>query len=77
MRWTHTPLPPEEVEALSKSAGVSRVLAELLIRAGMSEATVMAAFLDPGLSGLNDPFLLKNLDAAATRLRRPSQDRKR
>ena len=35
----------------------------------MSEATLMAAFLDPGLSGLNDPFLLKNLDAAATRLR--------
>ena len=69
MRWTHTPLPPEEVEALSKSAGISHVLAELLIRAGMSEATLMAAFLDPGLSGLNDPFLLKNVDAAATRLR--------
>lgn len=69
MRWTHTPLPPEEVEALSKTAGMSRVLAELLIRAGMSEATMMAAFLDPVLAGLNDPFLLKNLDAAATRLR--------
>jgi single-stranded-DNA-specific exonuclease len=69
MRWTHTPLPAEEVEALSRSAGVSRVLAELLIRAGMSEATLMAAFLDPALAGLNDPFLLKNLDVAATRLR--------
>src|SRR5688500_6357164 len=69
MRWTHTPLPQEEVEALSKSAGISRVLAELLIRAGMSEATLMASFLDPVLAGLNDPFLLKNLDAAATRLR--------
>lgn len=69
MRWTHTPLPPEEVEALSKGAGISHVLAELLIRAGMSEAALMAAFLDPGLSGLNDPFLLKNVDAAATRLR--------
>ena len=70
MRWTHTPLPVEEVEALSKSAGISRVLAELLIRTGMSEATMMASFLDPVLAGLNDPFLLKNLDAAATRLRR-------
>jgi single-stranded-DNA-specific exonuclease len=70
MRWTHTPLPPEEVEALSRSAGVSRVLAELLIRTGMTEATGMAAFLDPVLAGLNDPFLLKNLDAAATRLRK-------
>ena len=69
MRWTHTPLPPEEVEALSKSAGVSRVLAELLIRSGMSEATMMASFLHPALAGLNDPFLLSNLEAAATRLR--------
>ena len=69
MRWTYTPLPPEEVEALSKSAGVSRVLAELLLRAGLREADATATFLAPALAGLNDPFLLRNLDIAATRLR--------
>jgi len=69
MRWTHTPLPPEEVEALSKSAGVSRVVAELLLRVGVREASTAAAFLEPALAALNDPFLLRNLDAAATRLR--------
>lgn len=68
MRWTYTPLVPEEVEALSKSAGVSRVLAELLLRAGIP-AHACATFLDPVLAGLNDPFLLRNLDAAASRLR--------
>ncbi len=69
MRWTYTPLPLEEIEALSKGAGVSPILAELMARAGTREATAMAAFLDPALAALNDPFLLRNLDLAATRLR--------
>jgi single-stranded-DNA-specific exonuclease len=70
MRWTHTPLPAGEVEALSKRAGVSRVLAELLLRAGLHDADAAAGFLQPALAGLNDPFLLRNLEAAASRLRR-------
>jgi len=68
MRWTHTPLPADEVEALSKRAGVSRVLAELLLRAGLRDADATTAFLQPALAGLNDPFLLRNLEAAAARL---------
>lgn len=69
MRWTHTPLPAAEVEVLSKRAGVSRVLAELLLRAGLGETAAAADFLQPALARLNDPFLLRNLEAAATRLR--------
>ncbi|ACB76740.1 single-stranded-DNA-specific exonuclease RecJ [Opitutus terrae] len=69
MRWTHTPVPTEEIEALSKGAGVSRVLAELLLRAGLRDAGGCATFLAPALAALQDPFLLRNVDAAATRLR--------
>ena len=69
MRWTYTPLAAEEVEALSKRAGVSRVLAELLLRSGLRDHEAANAFLQPALAGLNDPFLLRNLEAAATRLR--------
>jgi single-stranded-DNA-specific exonuclease len=69
MRWTHTPLPAEEVEALSKGAGVSRVLAELLLRAGQRDATAALAFMQPALAAINDPFLLRNLEAGASRLR--------
>lgn len=68
MRWMHTPLPADEVEALSKAAGVSPVLAELLLRGGHREAESAAKFLQPVLASLNDPFLLRNLDAAAARL---------
>lgn len=69
MRWTYSPLAAEAIEALSKNAGVSRVLAELLLRAGIKESADTAKFLECALAGLNDPFLLHNLDRAATRLR--------
>eukprot|EP01035_Chromulina_nebulosa_P047872 gene47872-biopygen33347 len=69
MRWTHMPPPAEEVEALSKSAGVSRVLAELLWRAGQRDAATAAGFLQPALAAINDPFLLRNLERGAARLR--------
>jgi single-stranded-DNA-specific exonuclease len=69
MRWTHTPLPATEVEAYSKRAGISRTLAELLVRGRLCDADAAAGFLQPALAGLNDPFLLRHVDQAATRLR--------
>jgi len=67
MRWVHTSLPAAQVEALSKQAGVSLVVAELLVRAGRAESA--GSFLRPVLAGLADPFLLPNVAAAADRLR--------
>lgn len=68
MRWTYTPLPADEVGALSRQAGVDPVLAELLLRNGL-HGDAAQAFLQPALAGLKDPLLLPNLEAAATRLR--------
>lgn len=69
MRWTHTPFPAEEVEALSQGAAVSRVLAELLLRSGQKDPVSAAAFIQPGLAAINDPFLLRHVEAGAARLR--------
>ncbi len=69
MHWTHTPLLAAEIEAMSRHAGVSRVLAELLLRAGVRDPAAAAEFLQPALAGIRDPFLLRNLEAAAARLR--------
>jgi single-stranded-DNA-specific exonuclease len=69
MRWTYTPIPATEVGALSRRTGVSPVLAELMLRLDLGEAGAVEKFLRPVLAGLADPFLLKNLDAAVTRLR--------
>src|SRR3954465_11136050 len=69
MRWTYTPSPAEEVGALSRNAGVSPVIAELLFRSGLRSGDHALKFLQPTLAELGDPFLLANLDAAAKRLR--------
>lgn len=69
MRWTYKPLPADEVEALSRRAGVSPVLAELLLRTGLAEPEAALRFLRPALAELTDPFRLHNLGAAVARLR--------
>ena len=69
MRWTYKPLPADEVGALSRHTGDSPVLAELLLRNGLGDGETAAKFLRPSLAELNDPFLLPNVEAAASRLR--------
>ena len=69
MLWIQTPIPAGEAEELSKRAGVGTVVAELLVRAGHRDPLVAAEFLRPDLSKLEDPFLVGNLVAAASRLR--------
>lgn len=68
MRWTYKPLPADEVEALSRTANVSRVLAELLLRNGLVGEEATASFLQPSLASISDPFLLGNLRLAVDRL---------
>lgn len=75
MRWIHQPRPAAEVESLSKQAGVSLVMAELLLRGGVRDGAT--AFLRPTLAGLGDPFLLRGLPAAAERLQRAIAGRER
>jgi single-stranded-DNA-specific exonuclease len=70
MRWVYEPLPAGVIEDLSRRAGVTPILAELLLRAGLSDTESAARFLRPALAELTDPFLLRNLDAAAARLQR-------
>jgi single-stranded-DNA-specific exonuclease len=70
MRWIYHAPPPEKVSALASVLGTGPVLAELLLRAGHTDADAAGAFLKPALARLADPFLLKNLDLATARLRR-------
>jgi len=69
MRWIYTPLPVAAIDELSRSAGISPVLAELMLRNGLAEPAAATKFLNPALSELKDPFLLHNIEAGAIRLR--------
>jgi single-stranded-DNA-specific exonuclease len=70
MRWIYTPLPAAEVQEVCQRLQISPILAELLVHNGLKETAAASQFLAPALAGLQDPFLLVNLDAAVARLRR-------
>jgi len=75
MRWIYTPLPVETIDELGRNAGISPVLAELLLRGGIAKPADATKFLNPTLSALSDPFLLRNVEAGAARLRRAIAER--
>lgn len=69
MRWRHHPLADEQVTALSQELGSTRILAELLLRRGISDPEEARRFLRPHLKQLEDPFCLTNLRQAVERVR--------
>ncbi len=69
MRWIlPEPARPEIRRALTSNLGVPDFVAELLCRRGFETPEDAAAFLDPRLKNLSDPFLLPNMGAAVERL---------
>ena len=70
MRWNYSPVHAESVADLARAAGTTPVIAELLLRTGLTDSAAATRFLQPALATLGDPFLLVNLEAAVDRLLR-------
>lgn len=75
MRWLYTPISSEETGTLSRRAGLTPVMAELLLRQNIRDIESAERFLKPTLAELGDPFRLLNLEAAASRLRQAILER--
>ena len=58
----------QQAKELAEKLGVSRVMAELLIRRGIRTESAAKRFLRPMLSELIDPFLMNDMDIAVDRL---------
>lgn len=59
---------PADVDHLMEVLGIDRVLAVLLSQRGIRTFDEAKAFFRPELSGLHDPFLMKDMDKAVSRL---------
>ncbi|MHB8881454.1 MAG: single-stranded-DNA-specific exonuclease RecJ [Thermodesulfovibrionales bacterium] len=68
-RWLVKKTNPAFIHYLSKTASISPVLAQVLINRGIKEASSVADFLNPSLSGLSDPFALTGMQPAIARIR--------
>ena len=69
MRWTLKPKPdPSITNALADSLTISPIIAGLLVQRGVDTFDKAKAFFRPNLDQLHDPFLMKDMDKAVTRI---------
>lgn len=70
-RWLLKTIPPhEKIESLSKAININWYLSAILLQRGISDYTEAKNFFRPSLSDLHDPFLMKDMDLAITRIRK-------
>ena len=68
-RWiVNTPPEGTEIQKLAKQLHCNHVVANLLLQRGVDNTEKAHAFFNPSLSMLHDPFLMKDMDKAITRL---------
>ncbi len=64
----------ETVSRLTSELGIDPVLAKLLVQRGITTFQQARAFFRPDLGYLHDPFLMKDMDKAVTRIRRAVEE---
>lgn len=67
-RWIVMECDEDAAARLAADAGVAPVVARILLGRGIETAEQVREFLDPSLAALHDPFLLPDMEQAATRL---------
>lgn len=60
---------PAAQTELASSLNISRVMAQLLVNRGMSDAVSASDFMKSSLSSCHDPFLLKDMTKAVSRIK--------
>lgn len=69
MRWNQKPKPDTaKVKHLAASLNIDEVIAGLLVQRGVETFEQAREFFRPSLSGLHDPYLMKDMDRAVARI---------
>ncbi len=69
--WNYQPLTRNQkqlADEILPACGGNAVVAEVLIRRGVTTSKEAASFFNPQISDLHDPFLMKDMDKAVNRL---------
>jgi len=75
--WRIHPHDPDRIAALERSAGVSAIVAQLLLCRGIDTPDAAKQFLKPGLSGLRDPRELPGIAEAVEAVFQAVENRQR
>lgn len=69
-KWRLKSPQPDLQARLATTLNVSPIVIQLLINRGITDPAYIASFLNPALKDLHDPFLLKDMDKAVSRLQK-------
>jgi single-stranded-DNA-specific exonuclease len=67
-RWEYTQPDPQLIRQAQQAFDVPELYARVLAGRGIADRSVGAAFFNPGLEQLHDPFLMKDMDRAVERI---------
>jgi single-stranded-DNA-specific exonuclease len=76
-RWRFQPHDADRIARLEQAAGISPIVAQLLISRGVYEPESVRLFLDAKLTGLRDPDLLPGVPEAADRIYAAVRERRK
>jgi single-stranded-DNA-specific exonuclease len=79
-KWNFLTLTPEQTaqrDPLAKELGINHIAAQLLLQRGIDTPDKGNKFFHPELKDLHDPFLMKDMDKAVTRLNAALRDNER
>jgi len=69
MRWSYKPIPDSTtVDHLASVLSISKPLATILAQRGITNFDEAKDFFRPSLDNLHDPYLMKDMDVAVTRI---------
>lgn len=70
MRWKRHPQRSQAAEHYAREFDIHPLTAQLMLNRGVNGLEQMRAFLEPRLSDLTDPFLMRGMETAVRRIRR-------
>jgi single-stranded-DNA-specific exonuclease len=68
MQWIEQQAEQSSVSRLQKELGISPLLARLLVQRGLTDSSKAQAFLKPKLKDLDDPFAIRHMDLAISKI---------
>lgn len=68
-RWRLTTPDEQTVEEIRKELNISSVLAKILVTRGLDTAEAARTFMEMDVSGIHNPYLMKDMDVAVERIR--------
>ncbi|MBL7789816.1 MAG: single-stranded-DNA-specific exonuclease RecJ [Chitinophagales bacterium] len=75
--WVYKPIDREKLADLQESLKINPILLELLIQRGITTYQEAKDFFRPQLDMLHDPFLMKDMDKAVTRIKSAIENKER